>query len=60
MTAENERVAVEVNGEAIHASGEPYNNQYHFLLVIKNGKIVELKEYMDTQLAARILLGEKN
>jgi ketosteroid isomerase-like protein len=60
MTAENERVAVEVNGKAIHASGEPYNNQYHFLLVIKNGKIVELKEYMDTQLAARILLGEKN
>jgi ketosteroid isomerase-like protein len=44
----------------MHASGEPYNNQYHFLLVIKNGKIVELKEYMDTQLAARILLGEKN
>ena len=58
ITAENERVAVEVSGEAIHASGEPYNNQYHFLLTIKNGKILELKEYMDTQLAAKILLGE--
>ena len=58
ITAENERVAVEVQGEAIHASGEPYNNQYHFLLRIKNGKIVELKEYMDTHLAAKILLGE--
>ena len=58
MTAENERVAVEVNGEAIHASGEAYNNKYHFLLTIKNGKIIELKEYMDTQLAAKILLGE--
>jgi len=58
MTAENERVAVEVNGEAIHASGEAYNNKYHFLLAIKNGKIIELKEYMDTQLAAKILLGE--
>ena len=58
ITAENERVAVEVSGDAIHASGQPYNYQYHFLLTIKNGKILELKEYMDTQLAAKILLGE--
>ena len=58
MTAENDRVAVEVSGEATHASGESYNNKYHFLLTIKNKKIIELKEYMDTQLAAKILLGE--
>ena len=58
ITAEDERVAVEISGEAIHASGEKYNNQYHFLLRIKDGKILELKEYMDTQLAAKILLGE--
>ena len=58
ITAENERVAVELSGEAVHASGKPYNNKYHFLLTIKNGKILELKEYMDTQLAAKILLGE--
>ena len=58
ITAENERVAVEISGEAIHASGETYNNQYHFLLRIKDGKILELKEYMDTQLAAKILLGD--
>ena len=42
----------------MHASGKPYNNKYHFLLTIKNGKILELKEYMDTQMAAKILLGE--
>jgi len=58
ITAENERVAVEISGEAIHASGAIYNNQYHFLLRIKDRKILELKEYMDTQLAAKILLGE--
>ena len=58
ITAEEERVAVEISGEAIHASGETYNNQYHFLLRIKDGKILELKEYMDTQLAAKILLGQ--
>ena len=58
MTAEEEKVAVEISGEAVHASGQTYNNQYHFLLRIKDGKILELKEYMDTQLAAKILLGE--
>ena len=58
ITAEDQRVAVEISGEAIHASGETYNNKYHFLLRIKDGKILELKEYMDTQLAAKILLGE--
>ena len=56
ITAEHERVAVEVAGDAIHVSGKPYNNFYHFLLKIKNGKIIELKEYMDTQLASKILL----
>jgi len=58
MTAEDDRVAVEVSGESIHASGKPYNNKYHFLLIIRDGKIIQLKEYMDTQLAAKILLGE--
>ena len=28
MTAEDEKVAVEINGEAMHASGATYNNQY--------------------------------
>ena len=58
MTAEDDRVAVEVSGESIHASGQPYNNKYHFLLVIRDEKIIQLKEYMDTQLAAKILLDE--
>ena len=51
-------IAVEVKSEAIYASGNPCNNRYHFLLSIKNGKIIKLKEYMDTQLAAKVLLGE--
>ena len=43
----------------MHVSGKPYNNKYHFLLKIKDNKILELKEYMDTQLAAKVLLGEQ-
>ncbi len=58
LIAENDYVAAEVEGSAMHVSGKPYNNKYHFLLKIKDNKILELKEYMDTQLAAKVLLGE--
>ena len=58
LVAENDYVAAEVEGSAIHVSGKPYNNKYHFLLKIKDNEILELKEYMDTQLAAKVLLGE--
>ena len=58
LVAENDYVAAEVEGSAMHVSGKPYNNKYHFLLKIKDDEILELKEYMDTQLAAKVLLGE--
>jgi ketosteroid isomerase-like protein len=58
LVSENDYVAAEVEGSAIHVSGKLYNNKYHFLLKIKNNEILELKEYMDTQLAAKVLLGE--
>ena len=41
-----------------HVSGQPYRNQYHFLMRIRDGRISEFKEYLDTQLAARVLLGQ--
>ena len=58
LVAEHDYVAAEVEGKAMHVSGKPYNNKYHFLIKIKDNKILELKEYMDTQLAAKVLLGE--
>ena len=58
MIAEDDRVAAEVKGDAVHASGQVYQNEYHFLVRLKDNKIIELKEYMDTQLAAKVLLGE--
>jgi len=56
MTVEGERVAVEAHSEGRHASGRDYRNQYHFLVKIRDGKIVMLKEYMDTQHAVDVLL----
>ncbi|MCP3985218.1 MAG: nuclear transport factor 2 family protein, partial [bacterium] len=34
-----------------------YHNEYHFLLRIRGGQVVEFKEYMDTALAAKVLVG---
>jgi ketosteroid isomerase-like protein len=57
MTAEGERVAVEANSEGHHVSGVLYTNQYHFLFVFRDGRIVEFKEYMDTERVTEILCG---
>ena len=57
MTAEGDRVAVEAESHGVHASGAVYHNQYHFLLIFRDGKIAQLKEYLDTELANRVLCG---
>ena len=55
MTAEGDRVAVEAESFGKHVNGKIYNNQYHFLFVLRDGKVHELKEYMDTMLANEVL-----
>ncbi len=48
-TLEDERVAVEVEGMGVvKATGKTYDNFYHYLIVFKEDKIVQIKEYMDT------------
>ncbi len=56
MTAEGERVAIEAEGLGTHASGNVYHQHYHFLLVIRDGKIAQMKEYFDTELAREVLM----
>ena len=56
-TAEGKRVAVEAQSEGMHSSGQLYQNRYHFLFRFKDGLIVELKEYMDTERVTDILCG---
>ena len=57
MTAEGDRVAVEAESYGRHASGKIYNNQYHFLFRWRDGQLVELKEYMDTELVTDVICG---
>jgi len=55
LTAEDDRVAVEAESFGEHISGRQYNNKYHFFVRLRDGKIVEFKEYMDTELVTEII-----
>ena len=57
MTAEDNRVAVEAISEVKHISGNIYKNEYHFLFTFKDNKLLELKEYMDTERVTEVLCG---
>jgi ketosteroid isomerase-like protein len=57
MTAEGDRVAIEAESHGQHASGKMYNNHYHFLMRLRDGKIVRFKEYLDTEHATDVLCG---
>ena len=48
VTAESERVAVELDGIGTWHNGKTYHNHYHFLFVIRDSMIVSVREYMDT------------
>jgi uncharacterized protein len=48
MIAEGNRVAVEAESYAELTDGRVYNNLYHFVVEIRNGRIGRVKEYMDT------------
>ena len=57
MIAEDQKVAVEAKSEGEHTSGQTYANEYHFLFEFKNGELITLKEYMDTELVTDVLCG---
>jgi len=54
ITAEGDRVAVEAEGYAKLKSGKTYENRYHFLFIIRDGKIQMGKEYCDFHYAFEV------
>lgn len=48
MIAEGDRVAAEAEFRGKTASGAMYENAYHFLFIIDDGRVKRMKEYMDT------------
>jgi ketosteroid isomerase-like protein len=49
MTAEGDRVAVEAESLGPLKNGRTYRQKYHILMVVRDGKIAAVREYLDTQ-----------
>jgi uncharacterized protein len=50
LIAEGDIVVVQSSGKAETKDGRPYNNTYCHIFTIREGKITEVMEYMDTEL----------
>jgi ketosteroid isomerase-like protein len=55
IVADGDLVVVEARGDNITKAGEPYCNTYCFVFRVEGGKLKEVTEYQDTELAARVL-----
>jgi hypothetical protein len=53
--ADGDYVVVEARGQNVTKAGVPYNNSYCFVCRFADGKLVELTEYMDTELVTAAL-----
>ena len=51
--ADEDYVAVEASGQNTTPDGKKYENKYCWVCRISNGKLYELKEYMDTDLVTK-------
>lgn len=47
--AEGDRVAVEATSRGELRNGRVYEQEYHVLMTVRDGRIAEAREYMDTQ-----------
>ncbi len=54
LTAEGDIVVAQTAGTAETVDGTPYNNSYCQVMRIEDGKIAEVKEYMDTALVVSV------
>jgi ketosteroid isomerase-like protein len=53
--ADGDHVVVESVGEMQTKAGAPYNNEYCLIYRLRDGKIVEIREYCDSALCERVL-----
>jgi hypothetical protein len=53
--ADGEHVVVEARGNNVTRTGLPYNNAYCLVYTVREGKLAEVSEYMDSELAVAAL-----
>ena len=58
MTAEADRVAVKARSHGEFPSGFVYENEYHFLVTVRDGKVASVEEFLDTMHTAALLKAE--
>jgi len=54
LIAEEDRVVVEGRDEAPTKDGRAYNNTYCIVVTLRNGKISQIREYLDSELVSAI------
>ncbi len=57
VTAEEDRVAVEAHASAELHDGRMYENTYHFLFYLRDGKILEAREHNNSAIPAALFGG---
>lgn len=55
MIAEGDKVVVQSAGTMTSTSGKPYNNRYCHIFTVRDGKITQDNEYLDTALVTAAL-----
>jgi len=59
LIGDGERVVALVRGKATTIHGLPYDNDYAFVFGLRDGKIAEVIEYLDTALVETAAYGKK-
>jgi len=58
ITAEDDRAVLEWRVHAVAtATGREYDNEYCGVFVVRDGRIVEVREYLDSAYSAEVLFG---
>ena len=57
VIAEGNKVAMEAESFADASNGKKYNNVYHYLFELRDGKIVTVREYTDTAHQIEVIKG---
>jgi uncharacterized protein len=56
FVAEGDKVAVEARTDVGVSDGRHYDNQYHFVFEIRDGKVQSVREYLDSDHARSVFL----
>ena len=54
VIAEGDKVVIEAKGEARGKNGRDYNNDYCIVVTVRDGKIAEMREHLDTELITHV------